>query len=69
MPGNPNRDICDIYLDRNLGPMELELRIPHYGVRNGYCAVVYLKVDLEIDPAIGVVVTGHEDNMDSRPQQ
>lgn len=68
VPGSPNRDICNLYLGRNLGPMELEIRIPHYGVCDGYCKIAYLKVDLKIDPVMGVIVTGHEDNMDSRPR-
>ena len=65
-PGNPNRDFCDIHFNRFLAPMELELRIPHYGVRDGYCEVVYLKVNLRIDPLKGILVTGHKDGMGLR---
>ncbi len=68
VPGNPNRDICHVYIDRNLAPMELEIRIPHYGVRDGFCTVVYLKIELSVDPVTGVNVVSHEDNTDPRPR-
>lgn len=67
-PGNPNRDICTIFLDRSLAPMKLELRIPCYGARDGYFTIVYLKIELEINPSEGIIVTGHEDNTDPRPR-
>lgn len=66
VPGDPNRDICHIYIDRNLAPMDLEIRVPHYGVRDGFCAIVYLKIELSVDPVTGVNAIGHEDNTDPR---
>lgn len=66
-PGKPNRDYCHVHLGRDLAPMEFEVRIPHYGIKNNFCVITYLKIDLKIDPEVGVVITGHEDNMDPRP--